>query len=115
MPAIIIKNYAHINRSMPGWDTPNGRIVKSKDHYDRLMKENDMVSYEAMQQKADSKKLKDYKISKESEDLIRYAKQIKGKNGKVNLSEKAVNMLVKKGAIGQKIPAHMKLPSHYQK
>lgn len=115
MPAIIVKSYEHFNRSMPNWNTPNGVYVKNKDHYDRLMKENGMVSHETMQRQAESKKLKEYKLSKESEDLIRYAKQVKDKKGNVKLSGKAVDMLVKKRAIGQKIPSYMKLPSHYQK
>ena len=115
MPAIIVKNYAHINRSLPNWDTPNGRIVKSKDHYDRLMKENNMVSYEIMQQQAESKKLKEYKLTEQSKAIIRDVKLSADSRGNVKLGDRAVKALINKGVIGKKIPSYMKLPSYYDK
>lgn len=115
MPAIIIKNYEHINRSLPNWDTPHGVHVKNKDHYDRLMKENNMVSYETMQQQAQSKKLKDYKLSKDAWEIIKTAQNSKDRKGNVKLSDRTISAMVKKGIIGKKIPDYMKLPSAYTK
>lgn len=113
---IIIKNYNHINRSLPGWDTPQGRLVKNKDHYDRLCKEHGMVSYEQAQEiseKARQAKIKPYKISEESKAIIEHAKNSKTADGRVKLSDRAISKLIEKKAIGKVIPEYMKLPSAY--
>lgn len=116
MPNIIIKqSYSHINRSLPDWDTPNGRIVKNKDHYDRLMKENGMVSYEQMQKHAEGKKLKDYELSERGKSLIRSVSGAKDSKGRVKLGDRAIKAMVDMGAIGKKIPDYMKLPDVYNK
>ncbi len=110
---IIVKSYSHVNRSLPNWDSPNGRIVKSKDHYERLCKENGMVSFERAEEMAKSKKSKDYHLSKESEDIIKYAHQIKDSKGNLKLGDVAIKKLIDKKAIGKKIPDYMSLPSAY--
>ena len=115
MVGIIVKNYSHINRSLPNWDCPNGRIVRSKEHYDRLCKENNMVSFEQAQEMAAGKKAKEYTISRESEEIIREVKLKADRKGNVKLSDRQIDVLVKKKAIGKKIPDYMKLPSTYQK
>ena len=51
---IIVKKYEHFNRSLPNWNTPKGVYIKSKDDYDRKLKEAGMVSYEKMQQTVES-------------------------------------------------------------
>lgn len=115
---IIVKNYAHHNTSFKNWDTPKGVWVKSKDHYDRLMKEQGMVSYEKAQEIADKSrksKIKDYKVSKETMAIIEHAKNSKDKHGNVKLSDRAIDILVKKKIIGKKIPDYMKLPACYDK
>ena len=104
MVGIVIKNYEHFNRSFPNWDTPKGVYIKTKDQYDRLMKENNMISYEEMQRRAEHKNLKEYKISEESKAIIQAAKASKDKKGNVKLSDKTIDMLIKKKAIGNKIP-----------
>lgn len=113
MPAIIVNNYAHINRSLPNWDSPYGKIVKSKDHYDRLMKENGMISYEKAQEIASGPKTKDYILSKNAKAIIEQARNSKDRRGNVKLSDKTVTAMVKMGAIGKKIPNYMKLPAGY--
>lgn len=114
MVNIIVKqSYNHINSSLPGWDTPKGRYVKNKDHYDRLCKESGMVSFEQAQEIADkarSTKIKDYKPSKEALEIIKAAKNSSDKNGNVKLSDRTIEAMIKKKAIGQKIPDYMKLP-----
>jgi hypothetical protein len=114
MTAIIVKSYAHVNKALPNWDTPQGRIVKSKDHYDRLMKENNMVSYETMMQQAENKKLKPYILSKKAQAIINHASNVKDKKGRVKLSDSAIDAMKEIGAIGKSIPDYMKLPSAYQ-
>lgn len=115
MPNIIIKNYEHVNRSFAHWDTVGGVHVKNKDHYDRLMKEQDMVSYETMQQQAEGKKLKEYNLSAKARAIIEAAKASKDKKGRVKLSDRTIDAMKETGAIGKEIPSYMQLPKHYQK
>jgi len=106
---IIVKEYNHYNRSL-------GMQIKSKDHYDRVCKEGGWVSYEQAQEIADKarkEKIKPYKVSKESEELIKYANGIKDKKGNLKLGDVAINKLIEKKVIGKKIPDYMKMPSAY--
>lgn len=115
MFGIIVKNYAHVNRSLPNWDSPQGKIVRSKDHYDRLCKEAGMISYEKAQEMATGPKTKDYELSKSAQQIIESAKNSKNSKGQVKLSQRTVDAMVKIGAIGKKIPSYMQLPSAYSK
>lgn len=115
---IIVKSYAHINKSFSGWDTPQGKIIKNRDHYERTMREQGMVSFEEAQEIADEaakSKIKNYEISKESLDIIQSAKQSADKKGNVKLGDRAIDALVNKKAIGKVIPSYMKLPAAYNK
>lgn len=110
MQIIVKQSYKHYNRTL-------GMQIHSKDHYDRVCKEGGWVSDEEaheIAEKGRSNKIKDYKISKESEDLIKYAHQIKDSKGNLKLGERAINKLIDKKAICKKIPDYMKLPSAYQ-
>jgi hypothetical protein len=92
--------------------------IKSKDHYDRVCKEGNWVSYEQAQEIADKarkEKIKPYKISKESEEIIKYASNIKDKRGNLKLGDVAIKKLIDKKAIGKKIPEYMNLPAAYSK
>lgn len=119
MVHIIVKQgYSHINSSFSGWDTPTGKLVKNKDHYDRLCKEQGMVSYEKAQEMADNSrkaKIKDYKPSNEAIQIIKSAKNIADNNGNVKLGDRTIKAMIDKKIIGKKIPEYMKLPSAYNK
>lgn len=111
MPNIIVKQaYNHINSSLPNWDCPTGRIVKNKDHYDRLMKENGMVSFERAEELAAQKKPKEYKVSEKALAIIKSAKNIADKKGNVKLGDRAIKALIDSKAISKKIPDYMKVP-----
>lgn len=112
---IIVKNYAHVNKSFSGWDTPQGKIIKSREHYERTMKEQGMVSFEQAEEMANNKKLKEYKVSDESLAIINSAKLRADKKGNVKLGDRAIDALISRKAIGKKIPEYMKLPSVYDK
>lgn len=104
-------DYAHVNRALPNWDTPNGKIVKNKDHYDRLMKEAGMISYDKAQEMATGPKRKEYKLTDESRALINAAKALADKNGKVKLSGRMIEAMMKKGIVGNKVlPKGFNLP-----
>ena len=114
---IIVKNYAHINKSFKGWDTPQGKIIRSKEHYERTMAEQGMVSFEQAEEiaeKARQTRIKPYKVSEKSLAIINAAKQSADRKGNVKLSDRTIDALIQKKAIGKKVPSHMNLPSHYQ-
>lgn len=92
--------------------------IRDKAHYDRVCKEGGWVSYEQAAEMAEEgrkSKIKDYKISKESEEIIQYAHSIKDKKGNVKLSGKVIDKLIEKKAIGKKVPDYMQLPAAYTK
>jgi len=110
MQIIVKQSYNHYNSSL-------GMQIRNKDHYDRVCKEMGMVTYEQAEEiaaKSRAEKIKPYKVSKESEELIKYANQIKDKKGNLKLGDVAINKLIEKKAIGKKIPEYMNLPSAYQ-
>lgn len=112
MTTIIVKNYEHVNRSLPNWDTPNGRYIKNKDHYDRVMKESGMVSYETMQQRAESnsKKESKYVPSDRAVGILRHARERADKKGNVKLDSRAVEALREMKALKPKLPNYIKVP-----
>ncbi len=112
MNDIIIKNYDHINRSLPNWDTPVGKRVKNKDHYDRLCKEAGMVSSDSA--RSSEVKLKEYKLSDKAKDIIRSAKLTKDRNGNVKLSDRTIDAMRSMGALQREIPKYMKIPDQYK-
>lgn len=113
MEIIVKSSYSHVNKAFSGWDTPEGKLIKNKDHYDRTMKEQGMISYEEMQRRSENKNLKEYKVSKDSLAIIQAAKNSKTKNGQIHLGDKTIKALIDKKVIGKKIPSYMQLPSAY--
>lgn len=92
--------------------------IKNKDHYDRVCKEGGYVSDEKAHEMAEigrREKIKPYKISETSKAIIEHAKNSKTKDGKIKLSDRAVDALIKSKAIGKVIPDYMKLPAAYNK
>lgn len=89
MPEIIVKNYSHINSALPNWDTPRGKLIKSKDHYDRCVKEAGMTSYENIK----SPQRKEYQISDKAREIIRTAKNSVDKKGNVRLSDRTIDAM----------------------
>lgn len=111
MQIIVKQSYSHYNRSL-------GMQIKSKDHYDRVCKEGGWVSYEKAEEMAaqgKKDKIKDYKVSDESLAIINSARQRADKKGNVKLADSAVDALIKRKAIGRKIPDYMQLPAAYTK
>lgn len=108
---VINKNYEHINSSLPNWDTPKGVHVKNKDHYDRLMKENNMVSYDQMRQNCDNNGLKPFQLTDKARRILHIVQRDK-KNGKVQMTTELINRMKEIGAINrnQQIPKYMMVP-----
>ena len=104
---IINKNYEHINSAFPDWDTPTGRYVRSKDHYDRIMKENGFVPYDESKSRTE---LKPYVLSEKAQRLLYIIKRDK-REGKIRMTTEIVNRMKEIGAIKEtKIPAYMMIP-----
>lgn len=109
MQIIVKQSYNHYNTSL-------GMHIKNKDHYDRVCKEKGMVPIEVAQEMAEKgrkEKIKPYKISEQSLAIINAAKQTADKKGNIKLGDRAIDALIKRKAIGKKIPDYMKLPAHY--
>lgn len=110
---IIVKNWEHVNKAFGNWDTPNGKHVKNKDHYDRLMKEGKYITYEEGLERSKNNGKKPYVLSKKAWELIAHAKNKANSKGRVKLEGKFGEELVKMGAISKKIPNYMQLPAAY--
>ena len=117
MPAIIVKNYEHFNRSLPNWDTPKGKYIKTKDQYDRAMKEAGMISYEEMNRIVESNKNKEKKYvpSAKAIGILKAAMSKKDRNGNVKPDGRTIEAMKDMKAVLPKVPDYMKLPSVYSK
>ncbi len=104
---IIVKSWAHYNSAL-------GTYVKSKDHYDTLMKKGGYVTQEEQNERCKNNGNKPLVLSKEGEDIIRAAK-LKSKGGKVKLDGRLGEKMISMGVINKKIPKYMELPSVYNK
>lgn len=105
---IIVKTWGHYN-------TAFGTYVKNKDHYDRLMKENNCISYEEQCDRTKNNGNKPYVLSKDAEDVVRAAKIQRNSKGQIKLEGKLGEKLISMGAINKKVPEYMKLPLAYRK
>ena len=103
---IIVKNYSHYNSAF-------GTYVRDKDHYDRLMKENNYISYEECLDRTKNNGKKPYILSEKARAIIQAAKDSKDKKGRVKLSDRTIDAMKEIGAIKKSIPSHMRLPSSY--
>ena len=110
MANIIIKNYEHINSALPNWDTPTGKYIRSRSHYEQELAKAGMVSFEqAEKNKVDPHK--PYKgISKEAMEVCNAAKDMADKKGRLRIGTRLQKGMEKVG-----VSFDMdKLPKHYQ-
>lgn len=108
---IIVKKYEHFNRSLPNWNTPKGVYIKSKDDYDRKLKEAGMVSYEKMQQTVESNRAKldkPYTASPRALGIVREAIKNADKQGRTKLSGRAADALIEMKAKLAATPQRLK-------
>lgn|SRR3990167_618845 len=109
MASIIVKSYEHFNKSLPNWDTPKGKYIKNKEHYESELRKSGMVHVDNAGQTS-KPKLKDYKLSDKARSIISSASNSKDKHGNVRLSDRTIDALKEIGAIGNKIPSYMGKP-----
>lgn len=89
---IIVKNYEHINRSFPHWDTPKGKYIRSKKHYLEEMKRGGFVAYEEGARIAEQTYHKnDYKgLNPVAENVIKAARLISDSKGRIKPSDRLI-------------------------
>jgi hypothetical protein len=116
MANIIVKNYEHHNRSLPNWDTPKGRYINSRRQYLNEVAKAGLVSYEKSeeirQRNEDIQKRNRKKYPKETYAFLNSVKRRTDKSGKVKLSDRQIDYMVKAGAIKDR--DKLRLPLHYQ-
>lgn len=105
-----MNGWEHINTALPDWDTPYGRHIKNKDHYDRIMKENGFISYEEAKDRNKNGGLKPYVLSEKAQRILYIVKRDK-KNGRIKMSGELIGRMKEIGAIKEtKIPEYMMIP-----
>lgn len=111
---IIVKHYAHHNRSFKNWDTPKGKWISSKKQYDECMAREGMIPHEQAREIAHKRELEMVKsydgIGDKAMELIKSVK--KGKNGKIRLGGKQIDGLKEVG-VKLSYPDWF-CPSHYK-
>ena len=106
-----MNGFEHINSALPNWNTPNGFHIKNKDHYDRIMKENGLITYEQSVEEHKNDGNKPYILSEKARKILYLINRDK-KNGKVRLSNELIGRMKEIGAIKtRKIPEYMMVPS----
>jgi hypothetical protein len=85
---ILIKNYEHINRSFPNWDTPQGKYIKSRKHYEEELSKGGFKPYDGSG-RAEQKKWQP------SDNLQRNINQLKSR------ADKKGNLKVDDGMVRQ--------------
>jgi hypothetical protein len=111
MVGIVVKNYEHFNRSLPNWDTPKGKYIRSRAHYEEECKKAGMISYERCSSICDEKqKAKDapFSVSNETKELMVSVKSRAKKDGTVSLTGREVDYMKSKG-----MRFDRRLPEHY--
>ena len=106
---IIVKKYEHFNRSLPNWDTPKGKYIKSQSHYKEELAKSGMKQTDTFGQVMEAPR-KDYKLSEKAREIINTAKNSKDKRGNVKLSDRTIKAMTEIGAINKKIPDYMGNP-----
>lgn len=123
MPNIIVRNYEHINRSFSKWDTPYGKRIHSKKHYEEECKKEGMIPYERAQEQAEKTRREQTtdprRLSSEALGLAKAAFEAKraGRGGE-HPSGRMIEAYKKVANIsGSKLKAinhyYNTLPSHY--
>lgn len=116
MQILVKSSFKHINRSIPDWDTPTGREVKSEAHYNQLLKQYNLMPYEKAEElRKRNEKGKEYKLSGASQQIIKEAK-LKSRGGKLNLSlsDGLTQTMIDQGIVKPKgfglehLPAHLR-------
>lgn len=111
---IIVKNYEHVNRSLPNWNTPKGKYINSRKQYEEEMKKGGFVDYEHGSRIAEQNNInKDTytALSLEAENVIKAARLIKDRKGNIKPGSRLIDGMKK---VGVKFNVPDWCPKHYK-
>lgn len=95
-PRNIIKNYEHFNRSLPNWDSPKGKYISSRAHYEKEMKKS---GYEAYDGKGRTEQKK-WKPSTQVQKDLYALKQMSRKDGTIDpVNRESAKRLMEKNGV----------------
>ena len=106
MANINVKQYEHINRSFKNWDTPNGKYIRSKAHYEQCLKEEGMVTESEAQKMRTTSKRQEYKPKDDTISLIESVRAT-SRNGQIRPSTRQIDALREKTKAARAASAKM--------
>lgn len=112
---IIIKRYEHHNRSFGNWDSPKGKYISSRKHYEQECIKQGMIPFEQARElgKKEKDRIENSKyggLSKEAMSLIHSVNP--DKRGNIQLSDRQIDKL---RGLGVKIEKESKWVTEYDK
>lgn len=88
MANIIIKRYEHFNKALPNWDSPHGKYISSRAHYEKELAKGGFVPFEkAEKMKVDTHKPYDG-ISDKAMKVCLAAKSMADKKGNIRIGSR---------------------------
>lgn len=106
-PRIVVKNYEHLNRAMPNWDTPKGKHISSRKQYEEEIRRAGLTKYKEPVNQP-------YKKLKANPETIKFLNSLNpDKKGKVKLSDRQIDYMIKKGAIKDRDKYNKYIPKDY--
>ncbi len=89
---IIVRNYEHVNRALPNWDTPNGKYISSKKQYEEELAKGNFVPFKEVPSK-ESKWVPSADLKK----TLYQVKEMGDSKGNIKPTEKLVKKMKKMG------------------
>ncbi len=109
---IIVRNYEHVNRSLPNWDTPKGKYISSRRQYEDELKRGGFVAYEDGLRIAEQSSKIEYKgLSTQAENVIKAARLSSDRKGRIKPSDRLIDGMK---SVGVKFEVPDWCPSHYR-
>ena len=87
---IIIKKYEHWNTAFGNWDGPKGKYVRSKAHYEQLLREQGLVPVDKLPNPPEKKPF-DKTLSPKVERLIKSVALTADKKGRIKAGDRLIN------------------------
>ncbi len=110
---IIVRNYEHVNRALPNWDTPKGKYIGSRKQYENELKRGGFVAYEdGLRIAEQSSKNCEYKgLSNQAENVIKAARLSSDSKGRIKPSDRLIEGMK---SVGVKFEIPDWCPKHYR-
>ena len=98
MSIIYDKKYEHFNKAFKNWDDSRGRYISSKAHYEKVMREEGMISEREARRQGISSKVdrKEFTVNKDTVSLIESVRATKDSKGKIHPTGRQLDALNKR-------------------